>query len=74
MTISIEREMILDNKRPAYHGVLRTIVGQEVWITLFDSGQSWVDVSGIEYDKATGEDQDGFGVLEIETIALMNET
>ena len=69
MTIKIKR----DNKRPAYHGVIRTIVGQEVWITLFDTGTHWVDVSGTKYNKTTGEEQDGFGVLEIGTIALMSE-
>jgi hypothetical protein len=61
------------NKRPAYHGLLMTIAGQAVYITLFDDGDHWVSYSGIKYNKTTGEDEDRFGVLDLDTITIMSE-
>lgn len=61
------------NKKPVYKGFLRTIVGQEVWITLFDSGSHWIDISGEKYNKSNGEGLNGFGNLEVSTIVIMSE-
>jgi len=60
-------------KKKAYKGFLRTIVGQEVWITLFDSGSYWIDISGEKYNKFNGEGLSGFGNLEVSTIRIMSE-
>ena len=60
-------------KEPTYHGLLRTIAGQEVWITLHDGGSHWNGLFGTSYDKNTGEDDSGFGVLDINTVVMLAE-
>lgn len=56
-------------ERVTYHALLRTIVGQQVWITLYDDGAVWSGMFVSKYDKKTGEDQDGFGRIDLDTIS-----